>query len=284
MYTQIDTNFNISDVFLVETKHKTGNTTVTSTEAIRKPSELQEIDLEILMDYFEVVALKSFGEYVKPKTMRFLEEKEAKGGFVKLIESLMPVTGSWTNFVGAFKSTRSSTLKERLTGVGFDNFYQKASMQVGKGLAADKIDAYLEHLSRRIQVPAERQEDLKDVLEEIKYIDHNIWTANNILFSVDNGGNSKFVSLLSHRDEKTNKYDFVVCDIQSTFVLAPDTMVISKKLSVAGGLWQDEKEVEIKVNREVTSDDMKAVMSFFNVVVFKAFMENMGIKVDFPQL
>jgi len=138
------------------------------------------------------------------------------------------------------------------------------------------------HLEKRIKVPEERQEDLKMVLEESMFAQSNVWTAFNTLFSVDTIGNTKFCSVLVGRNDDTDTYDVVFTDIKADFKLAPDTMVVNKKLSVAGGIWEDEKDEYVKVPKSLTPDDIQAVLSFFQIVAFKSFADQFGIKVTFP--
>ena len=201
-----------------------------------------------------------------------------------IISTFSALTNKWTMIVNNFKTTRSSTIKETLLGKGFTYFSQSAQMQISKGIKGQYIDNYLTHLETRIKVPAERQEDLKMVLEESKWADSNVWTAFNTLFSVDNGGNTKFASILISRNDVKDTYDFVFTDIKADFKLAPDTLVVSKKLSVLGGIWTDDKDEMIKVPKTLTPEDITTVLSFFQIVAFKGFAEQFGIKLEFPKM
>ncbi len=199
-----------------------------------------------------------------------------------IISAFGKLTNKWSQIVEAFKTTRSSEIKERLVGKGFDYFNQSAQLQISKGVKAEFIDQYLKHLETRIKVPEGRQEDLTMTLQEIKWADSSVWTAMDTLFSIDTQGNTKFVSIIAARNDAGN-YDFIYTDVKSEFILAPDVLVVRKSLSVLGGIWSDAKDEYVKVPRSLTAEDVDTVNKFFQIVAFKGFAEQFGIKLDFPK-
>jgi hypothetical protein len=208
---------------------------------------------------------------------------EKPSTFDNLVGSFMKLTNKWSQIVDAFKTTRSSEIKERILGKGFEYFSQSAQIQISKGIKGEYFPTFIKHLETRVKVPEERQDDLKMVLEESMFTDSNVWTAFNTLFSVDNGGNTKFCSILVARNDETDKYDFVFTDMKADFKLAPDILVVSKKLSVLGGIWQDSKDEQVRVPKNITAEDIQTVMQFFQIVAFKGFAEQFGIKLEFPK-
>jgi len=201
-----------------------------------------------------------------------------------LLSGIGKLTNQWSSIVSAFKTKRSSTLKEVLKGKGFDFFSQSAQIQISKGIKEEFIDKYVANLVKRIKVPEERKEDLEMALEEIQWGSSSVWTAFNTLFSIDTTGETKFCSILTSKNEEKGTYDFVFTDIKASFKLAPDVMVISKKLSVLGGIWEDDKDEQIKVPKSLTPEDIQTVLSFFQIIAFKGFADQFGIKVDFPKM
>jgi len=210
------------------------------------------------------------------------EAPKVKSTWDNLIGAVGSITNQWGKIVENFKTTRSSTLKETLQGKGFSHFANSAQIQISKGIKADYFEKYLTHLQTRIKVPEERQEDLKMVLEESMFAQSNVWTAFNTLFSIDTIGNTKFCSVLIGRNDDTDTYDVVFTDIKADFKLEPDTMVVTKKLSVLGGIWADEKDEYIKVPKALTPDDIQTVLSFFQIIAWKSFADQFKIKVSFP--
>lgn len=201
-----------------------------------------------------------------------------------LIGCFDKLTNKWRQIVDTFKTTRSSEIKERLLGKGFEYFNQSAQIQISKKVKGQFIDQYLAHLQTRIKVPADRQEDLKMVLEESKWSESNVWTGFDTLFSLDKGGNTKFASILVSKDDTADTYDFIFTDIKADFKLAPDTLVVHKKLSVLGGIWTDDKDEMVKVPKNLTPEDVSTVLQFFQIVAFKGFAEQFGIKLEFPKM
>jgi hypothetical protein len=201
-----------------------------------------------------------------------------------LIGAFDKLTNNWKRIVDTFKTTRSSEIKERIMGKGFDYFKQSAQIQISKGVKGEYIDKFIAHLQSRIKVPADRQGDLAMVLEETKWSESNVWTAFDTLFSIDNGGSTKFASILVSRNEDKDTYDFVFTDVKADFKLAPDTLVVHKKLSVLGGIWEDDKDVMVKVPKSITPEDVNTVLQFFQIVAFKGFAEQFGIKLEFPKM
>ena len=220
----------------------------------------------------------------KPDDPKPDEPKEKPSTFENLFNSFMKVTNSWTKIIDTFKTTRSSTVKETLLGKGFEAFSSSAQVQVTKGVREEFLDKYLNNLATRVKVPEERKTDLILVLEESKWADSSVWSAYNNVFSVDNGGNTKFVSILCARNETKGTYDFVFSDVKAEFKLAPDVMIINKKLSVLGGIWADEKDIQQRVPKNITQEDIQTVISFFNVIAFKTLADQFGIKLDFPKI
>jgi len=194
---------------------------------------------------------------------------------------------SFGRIIEAFKSSRSEKIKQTLLGKGFKQFDESAQLQIVKGLKASYLDKFLAHLVKRLKVPKERQNDLKDVLEETKWVDNNTWMAFNTIYSVNVGGQTKFCSILIGKTEgkkgkNQDTYDALISDVEATFQLAPNVLVIEKNLSILGGLWAD-TSIEYKdMPRSITHEDVKAVLEFFTVVAFKGFADQFGISYKMP--
>ena len=60
------------------------------------------------------------------------------------------------------------------------------------------------------------------------------------MFSVDQGGNDKYVCIMTIR-HPGNKYSFLVADMTATFALSPDLLLIRHTTSILGGLFSSEK-------------------------------------------
>jgi len=305
--TDIETKMNLTDVFLMKntTTFKNG-TMIEELQIVKKPVDMDEEDLKLIMDFFEICALKAFGntfgtEEEEPKFLAFLDEvnkeekkpeKKEDGGkketiwqtFGHLTDLAKSLVNTWGETLKFCKNSRTNSFKEKLVSKGFTYFHQVAGVQVGKGLEANNLDLYLDSLMHRIKMPKERQEELKYALQDVKLFDTNVWAVANTLFDIGTKGDSKFVSIFYHKNTE-GKYDFIISDLQTTFQLAPNILVVNKKLSILGGIWDDTQDIFDNIPREFTQDDMKSIISFFQVVTFKAVMDNLGIKgYEFPEI
>jgi len=191
-------------------------------------------------------------------------------------------TNAWGGIVNAFKTTKNSTVKEKIAGVGFSQFEQSAQFQKTMGLKAQYLTKFLDHINERLEVPDKNKKDLKMVVEEIQWADDNQWQCFNVIFSTGKGGNVKMAAMIINHDEKNDKYNFIISDVQATFQLSDDMLIVTKSLSVAGGIFSDTKDVIQRIPRNITPDDVKAVLNFFTVISFKNIAENLGVKVDDP--
>jgi len=211
-------------------------------------------------------------------------EKKEESGFSlsKLISGITSTTNIWEGITKSFKTSKSSVVKEKINGVGFEKFEQSAQFQKTFGLKAQYLDKYLDHLNQRLNVPDKNKKDLKMVVEEIQWADDNQWQCFNVVFSTGVGGNVKMAAVIVHHDEKNDKYDFVVSDVAATFQLADDILIVTKSLSVAGGIFENKEDKITRVPKNITPEDIKSVLDFFTVVSIKNIAENLGIKVDDP--
>jgi len=180
------------------------------------------------------------------------------------------------------KQQKNSTVKEKIAGVGFSQFEQSAQFQKTMGLKAQYLTKFLDHINERLEVPDKNKKDLKMVVEEIQWADDNQWQCFNVIFSTGKGGNVKMAAMIINHDEKNDKYNFIISDVQATFQLSDDMLIVTKSLSVAGGIFSDTKDVIQRIPRNITPDDVKAVLNFFTVISFKNIAENLGVKVDDP--
>jgi hypothetical protein len=220
----------------------------------------------------------------EPDTDPKKEEEEGSSGWKKAFGAFMDVTNNWKNVVQAFKTTRSSTIKEKLLGQGFKKFSQSATIQISRGIEDSHFQEILGRTIKRLKVPDERSGALESVIQDIPYIRDNMWSAVNTGFSIDNGGKFKFVSILTHKNFKQKEWDLMVTDIDADFFLMPDVWIYEDSLSVLGGIWADTKTREVEKIKGLNTEEVKAIMKFFQIVTFKAFADEYGIDIKWPNM
>ena len=185
--------------------------------------------------------------------------------------------------VEAFKTKRTSELKQIIEGKGFEHFAATGQIKITKGIKEQYLEKYILNLSKILGIPESHKEAVEGVLSEIQFAEKNYW--NNFKTAFDLGVNSeaKFCSIFTYKDEAKQSYDIVYIDYQGTFKLAPDTMVIKKTLSVLGGIWSDEKDVYEKRDKTLTSETIDSIMNFFSILSFKGLGDALGVKFEFPK-
>jgi hypothetical protein len=83
MYTELNTKFNLTSIFVVTKSQTKGSKLVNETiEIIKKPTKYNQTDIEYLMEYYEAAAIKSLSNFLgirddqdafNKKTLKFLE-------------------------------------------------------------------------------------------------------------------------------------------------------------------------------------------------------------------
>jgi len=170
--------------------------------------------------------------------------------FDKLTDGLLKSTNVYMKAVEAFKTKRTSELVKILDGKGFEHFAATGQVKVSKGIKEQYLDKYIANLSKIVKVPTTHQDAIDGILSEIQFAEKNFWNNYKTAFDIE---------------------------------LAPDTMVIKKTFMLLGGIWSDDKEVYEKRDRNLTTEDIDAVMNFFTILAFKGMGDTFGIKFDFPK-
>jgi len=63
IYTEIETSLNMTDIFVVSTTYIENGKEVQGQKIVNLPSEVKPEELNLVVDFFEVVAFKTFGSY-----------------------------------------------------------------------------------------------------------------------------------------------------------------------------------------------------------------------------
>lgn len=124
-----------------------------------KPASLSARDLNLVFEFFEVVSFQRFAEFLSINFRRHALKTDgpivgnAAAALAFLQTAISSVTASWGSIVNAFKTTRTSELKQILQGNGFSYYSQSGEMQKITGLSEKYYDTFCTHLLGRLQVP-----------------------------------------------------------------------------------------------------------------------------------
>jgi hypothetical protein len=162
------------------------------------------------------------------------------------------------------RSSSSSTLQQVLVGRGFKTFSESAQMTRGVGIPDSYFDTFIGHQLQGFTVPPQYQQQLANYIQDIHYIDEEEWSALDMQFSIDAGGTCKYAAVMSRLRNDT-KHDWMSCNLQATFSLAPDVYVIQKSSSILGGLFSKTEDTFKIVPRGLTMDDINAIFSYLKV-------------------
>jgi len=223
---------------------------------------------------------------VKPEPAPEPEKKDEKSVGDKIGDLIGAITkgaNAWTQIASAFKTKITETVKEKIAGKGFEYYNNNSQIQITKGLKGEYLDKFTTRLAERAKVPAEKEKSFKEVLEEVSWADSTVWSALETVFAIDTVGNAKAVNFWINHNDATDKYDFIYSEVKADFKLEPNVIIIAKSRSIAGGIFEDYKEDRRTEPRALTSEDVKCVLSFFQIVAFKNFCDQFNIPIEFPQ-
>jgi hypothetical protein len=116
-------------------------------------------------------------------------------------------------------------------------------------------------------------------LSMILFSDFNEIVIYRVLFSVDAGGDCKYICVMGQKNENGTT-DWLVGDVKADFTLAPDVLVIKESKSVAWGLYKSETTKIVTVPKSLTEDQLTVLFKFFEICVFERFAELLKINVN----
>ena len=203
--------------------------------------------------------------------------------FDKLADGLIKSSNVYLKLVEAFKTKRTREIDQVLEGKGFENFAATGKVKMTKGIKGERFGDYINILKRIVKVPEEHEEAIDAVLETIEFADKDFWNNYKNAFSMGQTSSAKFVSIYAYANQDNNTYDIVYLDVEGTFKLAPDTIVIKKTLMVLGGIWNDDNIEYEKRDKTLTPEIMDQVFDFFTTLSFHSVGKMLGVNFEFPK-
>lgn len=203
--------------------------------------------------------------------------------FDKLMDGLFRSTNMYAKMVDTFKTKRTAAIDQVLQGKGFTDFSATGVVKMTKGIKAESFEKYITLLKRIIKVPEEHSESIEAVLDTIQFAEKDFWNNYKNAFSVGQQSEAKFVSVYAYANNGGATYDIVYLNVQGTFKLAPDTIVIKKTLMLLGGIWNDDKIEYEKRDKSITPEVMDEVFNFFSILSFHSVGKMLGVNFEFPK-
>jgi hypothetical protein len=175
-------------------------------------------------------------------------------------------------------SSKRTEVVNKIVQNGFTTFKQQADLQLYRGVEDSNLDAFLKYVQSIINLPEIYQEYFVENLSLVLYSDFNEVVIFRVVFSVDKGGDCKYICVMGQRNDDGKTTDWLVGDVKADFSLAPDVLVIEKSSSYAWGLYQKYESKVISIPKALSQDQLSVLFKFFEICVFERFAELLNIE------
>ncbi len=110
------------------------------------------------------------------------------------------------------------------------------------------------------------------------------WDQINFLYSPNMSGDYRSLTLFKTGNSVQNTASFFIVDIDASWTLAPDLLLITKSESSFGGLFSSTSQSIQEVPHMLSLDEAKLLQQFFMVLALGNVGGSLGINVTYPQL
>ena len=208
--------------------------------------------------------------------------------FGKAFDEFKKVVDVWPNIVSAFKTTSSTTIRDKLHIDGYSKFDGRCTFELYGGIDKDYWNKFkVNRLLQRFKMKPEEQKKLKVTIEDAQYSDKGIWNnceiLHNPLDNKKNNGLNFFSIIINNIDNNDDQLNVVVTQIHTKLELAPDLLVINKDRSFVGGIYGDCKDSFKKVPKDLTITELNNLMQFFQVFFISNIGATLGFKLELPE-
>jgi len=166
---------------------------------------------------------------------------------------------------------------DKIVNRGFTSFKEQAAFEQYNGVEDAYFNQFLDNLKSEISLPAQYQAEFNNVMQVTLFSTSNVWVVFNIIFSVQQGADCKFVCVMASHDATNQKTNWLIANVGATFELAPDLLVVQTKKSYLWGAWSDSNENIILKPAAITENQLNVIFEFFEVVAFQRFAELLHI-------
>ena len=185
---------------------------------------------------------------------------EKINGFQKvenLCNAAEKIGKTWQNLITAFKTTHQKSIKKLTDGKGFDYFHGSSEIFLSFGLKQIHYEKYFLRKSEHLLIPKGMRKKFLEITDDAQFMDIN--------------------------QPEEGKFDIMITDIKAKFKLAPDLFIERTDTSVLGGIFQKGKEKIIKKPKNLTQEELTAILEMYKMVSFKVLCDVFGIKVSIPK-
>ncbi len=175
-------------------------------------------------------------------------------------------------------STKRTDIVNKIVQNGFTTFKQQADLELYRGVDDSNLEPFLKYVKSMIALPDMYEEYFVENLSMVLYSDFNEIVIFRVLFSVDKGGDCKYICVMGQRNDDGKTTDWLVGDVRAEFTLAPDVLVLEKSTSYAWGLYKKYETKVVSIPKSLTQDQLSVLFKFFEICVFERFAELLNIE------
>jgi hypothetical protein len=181
--------------------------------------------------------------------------------FTGVLDAINQVAKAWKAIADAFKTVNKETLKYVIKGQGFTQYASKSRFLRSIGISLASWDIFKRNylIITGLDESAQAKSEAEAFLGLAEFMPDNAWYFNTASFDIKHNGDTTSVVSMSKADLEFGKAHVLTVTASGTFTLAPDVYIYEKFRSVAGGIYQNTKDVRKNVPRSLTSDDIKAL-------------------------
>jgi hypothetical protein len=172
-----------------------------------------------------------------------------------------------------------TTVVSHIVGNGFTTFKQSADLQLYGGVNDSNLIDFLNYVKKALSIPDNYSQYFVENLSLILFSDFNEIVIYRVLFSVDAGGDCKYICVMGQRN-LDGTTDWLVGEVGATFTLAPDVLVIEESKSAAWGLYKSKQTKIIQLPKSLNDEQLNVLFKFFEICVFERFAELLKIDVN----
>ena len=165
-----------------------------------------------------------------------------------------------------------------VVGKGFKYYRENSEVTKYEGVEAGYLNAFIDYIQDILAMPQQYRGKLGGMLKLVRASRFKQVVSSDIIFAVDSRKDQcKYFNILAQKN-KDGSFDFMVGQIQTTFKMAPDVYVITKKDSKSWfGLSHTYEEELVEVPKTISKEGLQKLTQYLEVCIFKNYLDIVNI-------
>ena len=202
--------------------------------------------------------------------------KETNELIKKVISNILSSVPNLKTEISQSISSKSTEVAKIVNG-GFNAFAQKADIQYFEEVNNTNLDQFFKYLANLVKLPNQYEQSFIDTLSIIEFSEYTQVVTYRLIYSIDQGGDCRYVCIMGQRNEENNATDWLLANIDAEFMLAPDVFAVTTSKSYVWGLYSTYDSKIISQPKSLDQDSLNTLVKFFEVLVFERFAEVLRI-------